>query len=199
MTSLPSAKVRSSVRWGREVCPPLPVSSTSRRSAAPVSGPSRRPTVPTSRLGSACSPKIRGDAVERAGLDRHRAPPGMTSSAGWKISRTRPGSRSATPASARPAPSSGGGVHVVAAGVRDARDGAGPRVAGAVVDRGGRRGRPAARRAARRPADVDHQPAARQRRAAPARPRRAAWRSPRWCAPRPTRARGGHAGRGVPR
>ena len=45
------------------------------------------------------------DTVEAPASIAISAPPGMTSSAGWKISRTRPGSASATSASARPAPS----------------------------------------------------------------------------------------------
>ena len=105
VTSLPSAKVRSEVRCGREVWPPLPLSSTSRWSAAPVSGPSRSPTVPTSRPGSACRPKMRETPSRTPASIAISAPPGMISSAGWKISRTRPGSESATAARDSPAPS----------------------------------------------------------------------------------------------
>ena len=49
-------------------------------------------------------------------------PPGRHSSAGWKTSRTRPGSRSACWARARPAPRRMV-VHVVTAGVADPGDG----------------------------------------------------------------------------
>ena len=59
----------------------------------------------------------------------------MTSSAGWKISRTRPGSWSAIAAQREAGAEQRRGVQVVAAGVRDALDRAGPRVVGAVVDR----------------------------------------------------------------
>src|SRR4051812_16813521 len=55
--------------------------------------------------GSACRPKMRETPSSAPASMAIRAPPGMISSAGWKISRTRPGSRSATPARARPAPS----------------------------------------------------------------------------------------------
>ena len=123
VTTLPSAKVRSSVRCGREVWPPLPMSRTVSASAAPVSGPSRRPTWPTSRLGSQCRPKTWRDAVERAGGDQVSAPPGMTSSAGWKSSRTRPGSSAAgcDLGEGQAGADEAGGVHVVPAGVGDAR------------------------------------------------------------------------------
>ena len=106
--TLPSAKVRSSVRWGREVWPPLPESRIVSASAAPVRGPSRRPIRPTSRLGSQCSPKTWSTSSRAPAASRCRAPPGMTSSAGWKSSRTRPASapRALASASARPAPTS---------------------------------------------------------------------------------------------
>ena len=59
----------------------------------------------------------------------------MISSAGWKIRRTRPGISSASEAIARPLAEEGGGVQVVAAGVRDALDGADPRIGDAVLNR----------------------------------------------------------------
>ena len=91
--SLARAKVRSSVRCGREVWPPLPVSRTSSWSAAPVIGPSRSPTWPTSRVGSQCRQKICSTPSRAPSVDQAQvAPPGMTSSAGWNSSRTRPGS-----------------------------------------------------------------------------------------------------------
>ena len=104
--SLPIAKVRSSVRCGRDVWPPLPTTRTVSESAAPVSGPSRRPTRPTSRLGSQCSPKTWSTPRSAPAASRCSAPPGMTSSAGWKSRRTRPGSspRAKTSDRARPAP-----------------------------------------------------------------------------------------------
>ena len=102
--SLPSAKVRSSVRCGREVCPPLPTTRTVSESAAPVSGPSRSPIRPTSRLGSQCRPKTWSTSRSAPAASRCSAPPGMTSSAGWKSRRTRPGSRPRADTSARASP-----------------------------------------------------------------------------------------------
>ena len=64
------------------------------------------------------------------------APPGCTSSAGWKISRTRPGSDGAL-ASASPAPEHHRGVRVVAAGVHHVRHGRGERQPGGLVQRKG--------------------------------------------------------------
>ena len=82
--------------------PPLPVSRTSSASAAPVIGPSRSPTWPTSMVGSQCRQKIRSTPSSAPSLDQpSSAPPGMTSSAGWNSSRTRPGSR--PPRAPRPA------------------------------------------------------------------------------------------------
>ena len=90
------------------------------------------------------------------------APPGMISSAGWKTSRTRPGRSVGDRGQRQPGAEQRGGVQVVAAGVGDAADGAGPGVGGAVVD--GERVEVGAQRdhgpvAA---ADVDDQPVARQ-------------------------------------
>ena len=87
--------------------PPLPVSRISSASAAPVTGPSRSPTWPTSMVGSQCRQKIRLTPSSAPSSISRVAPPGMTSSAGWNSSRTRPGSSPAacTSASARPAPS----------------------------------------------------------------------------------------------
>ncbi len=108
VTIFASANVRSSVRWGRLVWPPLPVSRISRLSAAPVIGPSRRPTRPTSMVGSQWRQKMRLTSSSAPRFISREAPPGMTSSAGWKRSRTRPVSSPAacTSASARPAPNS---------------------------------------------------------------------------------------------
>ena len=96
------------MRCGREVWPPLPISRTVSASAAPVSGPSRRPRRPTSRLGSQCRPKTWETPSSAPAEISCSAPPGMTSSAGWNSSRTRPGSRprAETSASASPAPTS---------------------------------------------------------------------------------------------
>ncbi len=104
--TVPSACTRSAVRCGREVCPPGEVRRSSSMSQAEVIGPTRVPTWPTSRRGSQCSAKMRSTSSRPFAAMTSSAPPGWTSSAGWKTSRTRPGSRSATEASARPAPSS---------------------------------------------------------------------------------------------
>ena len=134
--TLPSANVTSWVRCGREVWPPEPVRRTSIRSAAPVSGPSRSPTCPTSTVGSQCRLKIRSTPSSAPAAIRSRAPPGMTSSAGWKSSRTRPCSSAV---GVRLGQRVGGThqrrrVHVVPTGVRDARGLARPRVPARVVD-----------------------------------------------------------------
>ena len=68
-------------------------------------GPTRVPILPTSSRGSQCSAKIRSTPSIAPSATTSIAPPGCTSSAGWKISRTRPGSPGAD-ASASPAPSS---------------------------------------------------------------------------------------------
>jgi hypothetical protein len=86
------------------VCPPGPDSSTSTLSQAAVIGPLRRPTRPVSSLGSQCSAKIRSTSLSTPPSIASSAPPGTASSAGWKITRTRPAS-SGPEASARAAPS----------------------------------------------------------------------------------------------
>ena len=70
---LASANVRSPVRCGREVWPPVPSSRTSIRSAALVIGPVRTPIVPTSTAGSECRAKIRSTSVEGAVVDQVHA------------------------------------------------------------------------------------------------------------------------------
>ena len=62
------------------------------RSQAAVMGPLRTPTLPASRRGSQCSPKMRSTEAMPPAAMTSSAPP-ATSSAGWKMSRTRPGSR----------------------------------------------------------------------------------------------------------
>ena len=89
---LPRANVRSSVRCGRDVWPPRPLRTTWIWSDAPVMG----------ALADADAADVeRRVAVQREDPAGRRpgtpsessrsAPPGMTSSAGWKISRTRVG------------------------------------------------------------------------------------------------------------
>ena len=105
-------------------------------SAAPVIGPTRRPTCPTSSDGSQCRPKAWVTSSSAPAAITSSAPPGMTSSAGWNSSRTRPASGRSwwTWCSAEPGTEQGGGVHVVAAGVGDVVVHAAPRVVGAVGD-----------------------------------------------------------------
>ena len=104
------------------------------------------------------------------------APPGMTSSAGWKISRTAtPRSRHASSCarSASPAPSSAAGVDVVPAGVADARRGPRPRAgrSGPATGSASRSARSATRYAASRRPEVGDQARAGQRPHAGSRPR----------------------------
>ena len=102
----PSANTRSAVRCGRAVCPPGPVTRTVILSHAAVIGPLLVPILPTSSRGSQCSAKILSTDAMPPAASTSSAPPG-TSSAGWKISRTRPCSRPAAARRARntPAPS----------------------------------------------------------------------------------------------
>ena len=199
VTSLPSAKVRSSVRCGREVCPPLPLE----QHVEVVGGAGERTLAQTDRAdvdpGVGVQAEDAGDTVERAGLDRHQR------AAGHDLLRRLED---------QPHPA---GQRVGDRGQRRARRRAGPRRArrgrrraprpGPCSPTGRRCGRrPGARpgRRAARPADRRRsrcRPRARCAAAAtgPARPRRAAWRARPRCAPRPRRAPGGRAGRGVPR
>ena len=107
------------------------------RSAALVSGPSRSPTWPTSTPGSQCSAKTRSTSSRAPFSRRCSAPPGITSSAGWNSSRTRPDSRPRSMQLGQRQCGAGqrGGVHVVSARVGDPRDRAGPGVVGEVLDR----------------------------------------------------------------
>ncbi len=149
--------------------PPGRAGATVSMSDAAVIGPLRSPTRPASSDGSQCSAKAQAAGVDQA---RRRstscAPPGMTSSAGWKISRTRPGSpsRRAISRSARPAPTT---IAVCTSwpqawqtpGSASGRPRpSGPRAAA----RRGRRaaGRSAASRAGRRAPMSHHEPRARQ-------------------------------------
>ncbi len=137
VVTLASAKVRSPVRCGREVCPPVPSRRTSTWSAALVIGPSRRPTWPTSTPGSQCSAKTRSTSSRRPSPIRRSGSPGhhllgrleeQPHPAGQQALGVHPGERRRGADERR-------GVHVVAAGVRDARHGADPRVAGRLLHR----------------------------------------------------------------
>ena len=194
---LASAKVRSPVRCGRRGVAAGALRRTSSVSAAPVIGPSRRPTWPTSTLGSQCSAKIRLDAVERAELHQVQRAAGHDLLGGLE---EQPDPAGQQPAGVRLGQGQGGaeqgrGVDVVAAGVGDAGHGAGPRVDRGVLHRqrvevGPQRHQRARSRRGRR----------RARSAAagsPAtRPARAAAPAARSSASPPRTARGGRAGRG---
>ena len=56
--------------------------------------PVRRPTVPAGTEGSQCSANAREAPSSTPEATTSVAPPGMVSSAGWKIARTVPGSPS---------------------------------------------------------------------------------------------------------
>lgn len=73
-------------------------------SAAEVIGPAVMATRPTARRGSQCRAKIRDTPVSAPAAMASSAPPGINSSAAWKVSRTPTGS-SGTDASAVAAPS----------------------------------------------------------------------------------------------
>ncbi|SIM31221.1 Uncharacterised protein [Mycobacteroides abscessus subsp. abscessus] len=90
--TVPSPYTRSAVRCGREVCPPGECRVISTVSAADVIAPARIATLPTSRRGSQCKAKILVTPAIAPVATTSMAPPGMTSSAGWKIRRTPDGS-----------------------------------------------------------------------------------------------------------
>ena len=171
--------MRSSVRCGREVWPPLPVSSTSSESAAPVSGPSRRPDRADVEARVAVQPEDPGDAVERAGVDRHQGAAGHDLLGGLEEQpdpagqsrRRSDGERQAGSRAARRCARRGR-----RRGRRPARcwptgPRCGPRP-------GARRGRRAARPPARARSRCPRPARCAAGAAAPARPRRAAWRPP---------------------
>ena len=86
------------------MCPPGDDSLISIMSAADVIGPGLTATLPTARRGSQCSAKIRPTPAIAPAAIVSIAPPGISSSAGWKISRTPTGS-SGAPARASAVPS----------------------------------------------------------------------------------------------
>ena len=85
------------------MCPPGPVTRTVILSQAAVIAPTRVPTLPTSSRGSQCSAKTRSTDAMPPAASTSSAPHG-TSSAGWKISLTRPGSAPAADIRARTSP-----------------------------------------------------------------------------------------------
>ena len=101
--SRPRASTRSTVSCGRAVCPPGPVSVMSIRSQAAVMAPVRRPTVPAGTEGSQCSANAREAPSSTPEATTSVAPPGMVSSAGWKITaRCRAARRAVASAMATP-------------------------------------------------------------------------------------------------
>ena len=138
VTTLPSAKVRSSVRCGRDVWPPRPVSRTSERRAAPVSAPVAQADVADVERRVAVEHEDPVDLVEGA------APISVEGAAGHDLlggleeepdpaAARRP--RAWVSASAEAGADQAGGVHVVAAGVGDAGVVLAHGSAGGVVDR----------------------------------------------------------------
>ncbi|MDI2021316.1 hypothetical protein PJL18_01835 [Paenarthrobacter nicotinovorans] len=85
-----NANTRSSVRCGLEVWPPRPESSILMVSDADVMAPMRVPIWPTLILGSQCSARMRGTPSSTPCSMQDNAPPGIVSSAGWKMIRTVP-------------------------------------------------------------------------------------------------------------
>ena len=107
---------RSVVRWGRAVWPPGPVRGTPRvAGGGDGTGLAGRPA--RRQPGVAVQREDRADAVQPP-LDDVGGAAGQHSSAGWKISRTRPGSAPrCSSASSQAGAEDDRGVHVVAAGV----------------------------------------------------------------------------------
>ena len=101
MISRPSASTRSAVRCGRAVCPPGEradlddVAGRGDRADPGAEVADLQPRVAVQREDPL-------DAVEGPVGDMSIAPPGCTSSAGWKISRTRPAATARWPARGRP-------------------------------------------------------------------------------------------------
>lgn len=101
VTTRAAAVTRSVVRCGRAVWPPGPSREISSRSQAEVIGPTRSPIRPASTRGSQCTAMIRPTPSSAPHAIASAAPPGSTSSAGWKISRTGRRSRPSRYSSAR--------------------------------------------------------------------------------------------------
>ena len=185
--TLPRAKVRSSVRCGREVWPPLPISRTVER----VGGTGERALAQAEAADVEARVAVQaedvGDALERTGGDQLQRPTGHDLLGGLEQQSHAPGQQAAggdlrqrEPGSDEP-----GRVDVVAAGVGDTGAGAPPRVGDEVVDRqrvevGAQRDQPAA------VADLGQHPAALGSPHGPADPLRARSRPLRRCAPRPS-------------
>ncbi len=135
--SVARAKVRSCVRCGRDVWPPRPLSWTRTRSAAPVIEPSRRPTRPTSREGSQCRANVRETPESSAGGEDREGPSGHHLLGGLEHQADAYGESPVLRVAGESARGTQqrGGVHVVAARVRDTGHGRAPRVGGLVGDR----------------------------------------------------------------
>src|ERR1700757_4090523 len=101
--SVPMPYTKSAVRCGLDVCPPGEYNVISMESAADVIGPAVTATLPTSNRGSQCSAKILDTPVSTPAAIAPIAPPGISSSAGWKMNRT-PTGRSETGANASAVP-----------------------------------------------------------------------------------------------
>ena len=170
--TLPRAKVRSSVRCGREVWPPLPIEPDGQR----VGGTGERALAQAEAADVEARVAVQaedvGDALERTGGDQLQRPAGHDLLGGLEQQSHAPGQQPAGGdlRQREPGPDEPGRVDVVAAGVGDSGAGAPPRVRDEVVHRqrvevGAQgdqpasrgRSRPAPRRprvAAYRPADL---------------------------------------------
>ena len=137
--SRPSASTRSTVRCGRAVCPPGPVSRTVTLSAAAVIGPTRRPTWPTGRLRVAVQREDLRHVVQAAGLDDLQRAAGqdllgrLEDQPDPAVQLAAVGELGQQHADAE----QDRGVHVVAAGVADALHGGAVRHVLGVVQRQG--------------------------------------------------------------
>ena len=132
--NVPSPYTRSPVRCGREVCPPWLCSVSSMWSAADVIGPARTATRPTASRGSQCSAKMRDTPFSAPAAIASIAPPGINSSAAWKISRTADRQLGHRRQRERRAEQHRG-MRVVAAGVRNVRHDRGVRRPGPIGHR----------------------------------------------------------------
>ena len=83
---------RSTVWWGREVCPPGPLRVIEMRSEAPVMPPSLIPDSRPARGAGSTWKAMSDRSFEWTPSSRKAvAPPGIHSSAGWKMNRAAPG------------------------------------------------------------------------------------------------------------
>ena len=137
VVTLARAKVRSPVRCGREVWPPVPSRRTSRRSAALVSESEAQPDLPHVDSRVTVQREDPLHLLERTQADQVQGPAGHDLLGGLEEQPDATGQQAAGVdlAEGLRGADERRGVDVVAAGVGDPRDGAGPRVGGGVLDR----------------------------------------------------------------